>query len=478
VDLHITFEGRRDLSGQIYRQIRAAILDGRLRGEQALPPTRELARRLEVSRNTVSVAYDRLMADGFLTGRVGAGTFVSHGLHPYQPESPPPAAGPLQPRAVWADIPEPPDLATEPAYDFRAGTPDARLFPYQTWRRLMTHELRPSAVRTGMPGAPAGHSDLRAAIARHIGVSRAVRATPDDVLVTNGIQQAIDMIARVLVEPGTCVAVENPGYPPVRRLFESLNARVVGVPVDADGLVVDAIPAEARMVYVTPSHQFPLGTAMSLSRRIALVAWAHRCGGVVIEDDYDSEFRYGGRPIEPLQNLDHTGRVLYVGSFSKTMLPTLRLGFLVAPPSLRRPLRVARFVSDWHTALPSQAALARFIDDGTLARHLRKMRNEYRVRHERIAEILERDFGAWLDLVPSAAGLHLSAYSKDRTAGEIVDLVAAAAADGVVVYALSQFTREETERPGIMLGYGAIALGDIDEGLRRLRRCFLASSVR
>jgi GntR family transcriptional regulator/MocR family aminotransferase len=477
VDLHVRIDGRRDLSGQIYRQIRAAILDGRLRPGEAIPPSRELAVRLEVSRNTVSVAYDRLNAEGFVSGVVGAGTFVSGRIHrePAAVRRPGERStdGRLRPRPVWDAIPEAPDFTASAEFDFRLGLPDARLFPHETWRRLVARELRTAAIGPGKYAEPAGHGGLRTAIARHIGVSRAVAATQDDVLITNGTQQAIDIIGRVLVEPGDCVAVEEPGYRPTRRVFESLGARVVGVPVDEEGLVVAALPDDARMVYVTPSHQFPLGMSMSMQRRMGLLAWADQRGVVVVEDDYDSEFRYGGRPVEPLQSLDRDGLVVYVGSFSKVMLPILRLGFLVAPASLHRALRVAKYVTDWHTTLPLQAALARFIEDGMLARHIRRMRQEYFLRHSRITAALAGDLADWLEPIPSAAGLHMAAFARTGNADDMREVVRRAGAVGVGLHDLAMIRLAEG-RSGLAIGYGAIATERIDEGLRRLRGCLAA----
>jgi aspartate/methionine/tyrosine aminotransferase len=217
------------------------------------------------------------------------------------------------------------------------------------------------------------------------------------------------------------------------------GARVVGVPVDADGLAVHALPPRARLVYVSPSHQFPLGVRMSLARRVALLAWAHRTGAVVVEDDYDCEFRYAGRPIEPLQTLDRGGRVVYVGSFSKTMLPTLRLGFCVAPRSLFAALRKAKYLVDWHTALPMQAALAEFIDSGQFARHIRRMRGVYAGRRDRIGICVERDLGRHLALIPSAAGLHLAARLRSGDTEQARAVVKRAATVGVAVRALPDF---------------------------------------
>jgi GntR family transcriptional regulator/MocR family aminotransferase len=470
VEFHVSLVGRKDLTGEIYRQLRRAILDGRLPPGARLPATRELAAQLSVSRTTVTVAYDRLMSEGFVTGRVGAGTFVSDDL---------PGAGHrtgatgeiLRSRPIWDDIA--PFVAEQAAeFDFRPGIPDARLFPYQSWRQLLARELTASAVGAGHYADPAGHLGLREAIAGHIGLSRGVQATASDVVVTNGTQQAVDLIARVLLAPGDQVAVEDPCYRPTRRLLQTLGARVTGVPVDDQGMVVDAIPPGTRLVYVTPSHQFPLGLSMSLPRRMALLAWAERHQAAILEDDYDSEFRYGGRPIEPLQTLDRAGRVIYVGSFSKTLLATLRLGFLVVPPSLHPAVRAAKWLADWHTPLPLQGALARFIDQGLFARHLRKMRAVYQARHEQVTDALTGQFADHLKLIPSAVGLHLAATAPGTTREELKELLHRASAVGVELLPLSLYAVDTPPQPGLIFAYGAIPTDRIGEGLDRLRRCF------
>src|SRR5918994_44860 len=285
MDLQLTLTGRTDLTSQLYRQLRDAVLEGRLRDGERLPATRELARDLAVSRNTVAGAYDRLTAEGFLAARVGAGTFVRAGAsRPRSRRSAP--AGVIMPRPVWQElVTATTSEAATPAYDFRIGIPDGRLFPVQTWRRLLNRQLRTSMLTDARYRAPGGHPELRAAIARHVGVSRSVRAAADDVLVTRGAQQAIDLIARALVE------------------------------------------------------------------------WAARHRSAVIEDDYDTEFRYTPRPLEPLQTLDRHGRVIYVGTFAKTMLPLIRTGFLVAPASLRPALLTARQLTDWHGDRPTDAGI-------------------------------------------------------------------------------------------------------------------------
>jgi GntR family transcriptional regulator / MocR family aminotransferase len=471
VDLHVSLVGRKDLTGEIYRQLRRAILDGRLPPGGRLPPTRELARRLSVSRTTVTVAYDRLAGEGFLTASVGAGTFVGDGLQGAT-HTPRRTGAALRPRPVWDTIAVPTVFEHQAEFDFRPGIPDARLFPYQTWRRLLARELHADAVGSGAYADPAGHPGLRQAIAHHIGVARGMQTTAEDIVVTNATQQAIDLVARVLLAPGDRVAVEDPCYGPPRRLFASLDARVTGVPVDDQGLVVEAIPPGTRLVYVTPSHQFPLGMTMSLPRRMALLAWAQRHDAAIVEDDYDSEFRYGGRPIEPLQTLDRSGRVVYVGSFSKTMLATLRLGFVVAPASLRGAVRAAKFVTDWHSPLPTQAALAGFIEQGYLARHVRKLRGVYQARHQQIVTTLTHQFAGHLQVLPAAAGLHLTATAPSVSSQELDVVLRRASAAGVALLPLSMYGVDTPTQPGLVLGYGAIPTERIGEGLRRLRRCF------
>lgn len=473
MDLHVTLSSRKDLRGAIYRQIRRAILDGRLRPGEPLPPSRELARRLGVSRTSVTVAYDRLTGEGFVTTRMGAGTFVS-ARATGGPRSAPAerVPGVLVARSFWKSLPAFTPYADRAEFDFRTGLPDGQLFPHDQWRRLLVGELRRESASAGVYGEASGHRPLREAIARHIGIARGVEASGEDVTITCGTQQALDVIARVLLEPGDRVAVEDPGYPPARRLFASLGIRVLPVPVDEEGLVVEAIPRHTRLVYVTPSHQYPLGVPMSLARRLALLAWAERHQAAIVEDDYDSEFRFGGRPVEPLQILDRSGRVIYVGSFSKSMLPTLRLGFLVAPPSLRPAIETAKQTTDWHTAIPAQAALARFIETGGFARHVRRMRSVYEARHAQVAETVVRDFGDHLTLVPSEAGLHLAAVARGRSAEEIGEVVRRGAEAGVAVHQLARFAAEPPGRPGVMLGFGGISTPRIAEGLRRLRRCF------
>ncbi|WP_022886811.1 PLP-dependent aminotransferase family protein [Glaciibacter superstes] len=435
--------------------------------------TLDFANRLAVSRNTVAIAYERLTVEGYLDSAVGSGTFVSANAAlsvnaaPSRGGRQAPVTGlkPRRERRGVLDDSEPPPGPI--AFDFSMGTPDAAVFPLDTWRRSVAHAIRPAIIGTGGYRDPAGSGTLRQAIARHIGVSRSVRAGANDVLVTQGAQQAFDLVARVLIEPGDVVAVEEPGYPPVRGLFESMGARVVGVPVDAEGLVVSAIPARTKLVYITPSHQFPLGTVMTLRRRRELLAWAGRHDAAILEDDYDTEFRYGNRALDPLQSLDRDGRVVYVGTFSKTMLPMIRIGFLIAPLMLQPALRRAKLLADWQGESTTQAAAAEFIDKGHLARHIRKAGREYAARRECIVRTVRSDFADVLELFPSSAGLHVSA----RVIDDLVDVgqvVANAGVLGVRVQSLGRFCAESPGVRGLALGFGTIALEDIPDGLRLL----------
>ena len=473
MEIHVSLVNRKDLSGEIYRQLRRAILEGRLRSGECLPPTRELARRLSVARMTVTVAYERLADEGFVSSRVGAGTFVTeHASPPHQEPRRHLPGSTLRPRPVWNSIPLSKAFARRAQFDFRIGLPDASLFPHDKWRRMVSGALRSEAKGTVVYGAPAGHLPLREAIARHIGVSRGMEITAEDVTIVNGAQQGLDVVARTLLAPRDCVALENPGYRMVRWLFESMGTRIRHVPVDLNGLIVDALPRRARLVYVTPSHQYGLGVSMSFERRRALLEWAERNHAAIVEDDYDSEFRFRERPIEPLQTLDAGGRVIYIGSFSKTMLPTIRLGFIVTPASLRAAIHRAKQVTDWHTPMPLQIALAQFIETGEFARHVRKMRETYRVRREIVIETLTRQFGDYLEVVPSIAGLHITALARTASAEEI-GLIAERAADaGVEVQQLAPLNAAASGRPGVLLGYGAIPTSRIREGLRVLRNCF------
>ena len=477
MDIHVILNGRQDLTGQIYRQLRAGILDGRLASGMRLPSTRDLARQLGVSRKTTLDVFERLTTEGYLRTRAGDGTFVAEGLArvPVSPE--PGSIETGKGASVWETMqvlltpPTPPKIQP---FDFVGGVTDKRLFPFEPWRRCMNHAMRAQVRGRADYYAAAGEQELRLAISRYLAYSRSVVSTWQDVLVTHGAQQALDLLARVLVKPGDTVAVEDPGYPPARACFEALGARVVGVRVDANGLVVDALPAHTRVVYVTPAHQFPLGMPMSLERRVALLEWAQRNKAMIIEDDYDSEYRFEGRPMESLKSLDRAGLVAYVGTFSKTIFPELRVGYLVPPHALHTALSTAKKISDWHTNTMMQTALAKFMLDGAFAKHLRRMHKHYEQRRNALLAHLRGPLAPWLEAIAPAAGIHLSArLRRDALPGVTeADVIEAAAAQSVGLHGLSMFYRAHAAEPGLIFGYGGIDVEAIDEALTRLARVF------
>jgi GntR family transcriptional regulator / MocR family aminotransferase len=403
IELFLDPNDARPRSVQIYEQLRKAIVEGRLTPHDRLAPTRTVAAELGVSRSTVTDAYGRLGAEGYIEGHAGGGSVVSP--VPLAPNRPRQSADALTPTPRAAGIKPYGKPGIHAPLDLRPGSVDPSLFPVAAWRRCM---LRALDWALGPYGDPAGTPELRTALASWVTRSRGVTATADEVVVTSGSGHAIDLIARVLLDPDAVVAVEEPGYPPVVELLRSQGLRVVGVPVDSQGIVVDAIPSQARLVYVTPSHQYPLGVVMTRRRRLELMDWASSAGAAIIEDDYDGEFRHTARPLEPLQRLDRDGRVIYVGTFSKTLSPALRVGFLVAPRSLISSICAIRQVIDWCPPLATQIGLTDLIIGGHLDRHLRRSRAVYRERHRLLWGALGQLLPVGYELLPAQAGLHVA----------------------------------------------------------------------
>jgi len=470
MELHVVIEGDKDLSGQLHRQLSDAIRGGRLAAGEQLPPSRLLAERLGISRKTVSEVYARLTLEKLLVGRVGVGTFVAPQAAPRAAPAP---ARPLASHAAverWRSLDLPlrhPAPAGSARYEFIGGAPAIELFPHADWRRCMQHALREGTRARALYGPAEGQVELREAITRHVGFARGVRCTPQDVVVTNGAQQALALLAQVLVEPGQTAVVEDPGYPQARLILAANGARVVGAPVDDEGLVVEAIPSDARLVYVTPSHQFPLGMPMSPARRRALLARAGAIGAVVVEDDYDSEFRYEGRPTDSLQGMDDTGNVALVGSFSKTVAPALRLGYVVAPSAVAQALANAKHLADCHSPTQAQLALAKFMTDGDLQRHVRRCHAAYAQRRERLRARFADDLAPWFELVPTVAGFHMAALARRPV--DMATLLNLARRVDVGLYPLEGFYHFAPPRDGLMLGFGVIATADIDPALDRVR---------
>jgi GntR family transcriptional regulator/MocR family aminotransferase len=465
VDLFLDPDAPHGVTRSLYDQLREAITTGRLGVGERLPTSREVATELGVSRHTVTTVYGRLSAEGFVAGRAGDGTFVSpmgaNGANGGAGEPGPTALAVVPELAtpfLWPDA----DALPPTRYDLRPGPPDASMFPLVDWRRCVTGALQ---TPPGGYGPSGGHPSLQRALAQWIGRSRGVVAAPDQVVVTSGAQQAIHVVIRLLVRPGDVVAVEDPGYPPVRQLCRAMGIAVAPVPVDADGLVVDQIPTRARVVYTTPSHQSPTGVAMSLARRRQLLEFAASHDVAVVEDDYDSEYRYADRPLEPLYRLDRSGRVIYVGTFSKVLSPTLRLGFMVLPGPLVTPAVAVRRLMDWQPPAVQQDALLRFIGDGLLARHLRRTRKAYAERHRLISGFLreaELD-GRIATASAGIAGLHVTGFLPDGVDEQQVRKEAWGR--GVAVSILRHYWAGNDRPGGLILGFGAIATRDVAPAL-------------
>lgn len=470
MELHVVIEGTRGLADQIHGQLRDAIRSGRLAAGQQLPPSRLLADQLGVSRKTVAQAYSKLTLDRLIVTQVGAGTFVASRL---PQRSRPLVQEDLAGSAVaryWQGVETPlrhPLPEARLRYEFIAGAVSRRLFPEAEWRQCALHGLRRSAAQRGFYAEPEGLIELREAISRHAGFSRGVDCRGDDLVVTSGAQQALDLIARVLIVPGAIVAMEEPGYPLARMLLEAQQAQVVAVPVDSEGLCVDRIPAGTRLIYTTPTHQFPLGMPMSAARRHALLARARELGAIVVEDDYDSEFRYEGSALEPLQTLDQWGLVAYIGTFSKSLSPELRLGYAIAPPALRTALVNAKHLCDWHTPTMLQWALARFMADGHLLKHIRRCHDVFSERRERLLARLAGDLSPWLEPLPAIAGYHMAVMLRQPLDALQVCQLSRRAEVGL--YPLDDCYRAPGHAPGLLVGFGAIEAADIDPALDRVR---------
>ncbi len=471
--LDLSRPGAATLAGALHQQLRAAILDGRLAAGSVLPSTRKAAATLGVARNTVVAAFDLLVAEGYVQPRTTARAVVAD-VATRRPARP--AHGALSAKIPrrWLE----PGLARElprtlPARSFRLGMPEDAGFPHDTWRQLSARALRGFSRAPFRYPPAAGLPELREAIAGHVAFSRAVACRTDDVVVTSGAQQAHHLLAQLLVTPGRMrVAVEDPGYPPTRAAFAAAGAELVPVPVDDEGLRVDALPGDVEIVCVTPSHQSPSGVAMSMPRRRALLEFARQRNAVVVEDDYDGEFRFGGRPLDALQTLDRDGRVFYVGTFSKSLFPSLRKGFLVVPPWARDGLLNVKQVVDPHGDMVAQATLAAFIRDGHLARHVRRMHPLYAARRRALLDGLAA-MEAWLEPIPAEAGLHLAARIRDAGRAQRVAALVQRHAPGAVD--IGGFASLPWQ-PALAFGYGAIDAAEIATSLRMLKRA-LARAV-
>jgi GntR family transcriptional regulator / MocR family aminotransferase len=474
------------LRRQLYEWFRRAIADGRLKSGQRVPSSRTLAEELQVSRLTVVSAYEQLEAEGYLQTFRGAGTCIAASI----PELLRPDAartGKAERKARGTrrtaeraqqlmSMPEEPQPAIAGA--FRVSLPALDHFPRRAWSRLISRHARSASIRDMAYGDPMGEPEFRAAIAEYLGAVRAVRCDASQIMVTSGSQQAVQITLRALLDPGDPVWVEEPGYSGTHRALVASGCEPVPVPVDGEGLDIEEgirRRPSARAAYVTPSHQYPLGMTLSAGRRIQLLNWAQSANAWIIEDDYDSEYRFGTEPITSLQGLDTDDRVIYIGTFSKVLFPALRMGYMVLPKDLVATFRVVRDAVDIFPPVLYQRALTDFIRDGSFARHIRKMRALYAVRRERMIDAIGRHFGGDVEIASAAAGLHLVV----RLPRNIDDREAAARATaaGIACTALSVCCLSPPQRGGLILGYGGVAASGVDESVRKLAKVVLSHSL-
>ena len=484
---------------QLYEQVRDAVLDGRLEPGHRLPATRVLAAELSCSRNTIVGAFEQLLAEGYLEGQVGAGTFVSRVLPDDLLSTRRAAEAKIEDQTV-----APPRLSTRgmalaqsanpranrreatTCRAFIPGVPETGYFPFELWGRMLGRLWRNPTQSLLLYGDPVGYYPLRVAIAGYLRAVRALNVQPEQVFITSGSQQAFDLALRILTDLGDQVWLESPGYHGLTGPVVATGVQKVPLPIDAEGLSVKEgrrRAPNARMAVVSPSHQYPMGTVMSLARRLELLDWAREADAWVIEDDYDSEFRYSGRPLSALQNLDPE-RVVYMGSFSKVLFPSLRIAYLVVPPGLVDSFTAARAVVDDHPAITVQPILAEFINQGHFAAHVRRMRTLYATRQEAMIAYANQYLDGLLDLKPHEAGMHLVAglSSQVKNIGDDTALSALATDAGLVVPSLNHYRFKDPKtgslapelelyrHQGLVMGYASFTEEEIKTGIMRLAK--------
>lgn len=459
------------LSRQIYDFWRLGILSGRFAGGERVPSTRELATALRLSRGTITQAYDQLISEGYFQSTHGSGTFVCRQL----PEellnapadasrrAPPNTSAPLSSfgKRLQKDFPS---VARLPGHICLAHWgPDLNLFPLELWQRLQARALRslgPDAL--GYAEQVSGYEPLCEEIAKYVSRSRAVVCSPEQVIIVHGSQQGLDLCARLLLEPGDEVAVENPGYSGASRVFEACGAHLRPIPVDREGIVCERLGEKARLVYVTPAHQFPTGVALTLRRRLELISWVRQHNAVIIEDDYDSEYRYVGAPMPALQSLANTVPVIYCGTFSKVMFPALRVGYLIVPRPMIQAFTRAKALADRHTPVHKQAALFYFMKEGHLERHIRRMRRTYGLRRAALVEALQTHFGDRASVLGEAAGMHAYVRFTDS------DIAVRAERNKVQVREINSYFLGKAPVQDFLLGFSTLNERSLREGVKRL----------
>jgi GntR family transcriptional regulator / MocR family aminotransferase len=448
----------------LYEEIRHAILSGKLRRGSMLPATRELAQTAGVSRHVVVNVYEQMVSEGYLAGEVGRGTFVRNDVPEdfLIPRSKPPALG--------SGVEELPEGYGFPITPFRLTQPSLDDFPLHIWNRIASQAVRRTSVESLAGGQWVGSRNLRAAIADYLGSSRGVACTPDNIVIVSGTQQSLDLVTRLVMRPGDSVWLEDPCYIGATDAFRMAGARIIAVPVDSDGLNPDkgrALCGNPRAVYVTPAHQFGLGTTLSLDRRFALLALC-RQGTVLIEDDYDSEFRFVGRPLPAMKGMAGAESVFLLGTFNKTLFPALRLGYMVVPDTWMEKLLALRYRIDRYPPTLSQEILTRFIDDGHYGRHLRRMRQLYGERRAVLAQEVGRSLGGILQLPSIDAGLSTPAYLLGKMGSARASQLAAG--EGVEAWPIDRYVIQRRDLRALMLGFASFNEHQIRKGVRALAR--------
>lgn len=465
---------------QIYQGLRDGIQDGRLREKTRLPSSRTLSKMLGVSRTSIVSAFEQLLAEGYIEGKLGSGTFVAPHLDAYIDDAGSRRATPTT-VSVEATVSararrliETVDPLRQGAgIPFNTGVTSADARSFDALKKIASKHLSQIGLDYRAYSDPLGRPDLRELIARYLRVARSVRCTAENVILTAGAQEAIDLTIKVLVDSGTRVWVEEPGYPLAQAALKTAGAIMFPIPVDHEGLdvsrgVLDC--PDARVVYVTPSHQYPLGVMLSISRRIELLQWAHSAGAWIIEDDYDSEFRYDGRPLASLQGLDQDNRVIYIGTFSKVLLPGLRLGYVVVPDTLMPAFAAARFLTDRQPAMLEQLIIRDFISEGHFTSHIRRLRKSYNDARDQLLSLISRDLRPFLEVEAPAQGMHLVA----RTSGNLSDVALAelAASGNVLLKPVSKMFLNAPRTSALMFGFTGFSAMDMQLGVKRLQALF------
>jgi GntR family transcriptional regulator / MocR family aminotransferase len=469
----------------LYAAVRAEILNARLRPGSRLPGSRDLGRQYGLSRGTVVAAFEQLKAEGYLEGTVGSGTYVSRVLPEELLEIASrggarrsPDVLPVRRRSRYAKrLQAFSVLENRPSRAFRPNLPALASFPMSLWTQVSSRRLRRASSSLLLGCDPMGYRPLQTAVADYLRSSRAVNCSPEQVAIVSGVQEALDLVARLLLDPGDRVCLENPGYVGAAAAFEAVGAKLCPAPVDDEGMELRASSLRgARLVYVTPGHQFPLGVTMSLRRRLALLEWARNSSALIFEDDYDSEYRYSGRPAPSLQGLDRDGRVLFAGSFSKVLFPSLRLAYLVIPSDLVADFAAAKSVTSRHPPLLEQAVLCDFITEGHFGRHLRRMREVYAERRSVLLEGAREKLAGLLEISGVEAGLQTAGWLCAGIDAE--SATTAAAQRNVEVTPLSRYSRGPMAREGLQLGFAAVDTSEIRRGVTELARALEAEAGR